>query len=269
MGEISSGLLQRRASVGLAEILGLAKCARLTTAIVAGAVAYAMTPDAGAALALSLVLAGAFAFNDVIDRDADALNVPARPIPSGVLSVRAVLTFAVVCDTGAIAAAVSTRSERVQLLTALLLALGFAYSLALERVFLVKNLIMGFVGACVPLMGSGSIAARSLAAATTIFILQKEIVADVFDRAGDEQMGLRTLPIVLGVRPTLLIVAALNVALIVTVAGLRLPLVMTGVGLVNVVASILAAFRAERGIRALLTLQKVFLMTGVVLAWRA
>lgn len=268
MGEIPAGLLQRRESQELAAILGLAKCARVTTAIVAGVVAYAIGPNVGAAVALSLVLAGAFAFNDVIDRDADAINAPTRPIPSGVLSVRTVLRFAIVCDIGAIVAVMSTRSARVQLLTLVLLALGFAYSLSLERMFLVKNLVMAFVGACVPLMGSGSIEARSLAAAIAIFILQKEIVADVFDRQGDEQMGLRTLPIVLGVRPTLFIVAALNVTFIVTVVVLRLPLVMIGVGLVNILASPLAAFRDERAIRALLTLQKVFLVAGVLLAWR-
>jgi geranylgeranylglycerol-phosphate geranylgeranyltransferase len=227
-----------------------------------------MESNAGAALALSLVLAGAFALNDVIDREADAINVPTRPIPSGVLSVRTVLEFAIVCDIGAIAAAMSTRSARVQLLTLVLLVLGFAYSLALQRMFLVKNLVMAFVGACVPIMGSGSIEARTLAAAIAIFILQKEIAADVVDRQGDEQMGLRTLPIVLGVRPTLFIVAALNVAFIVTVVVLGLPLGMTGVGLVNIVASTLAAFRDERAIHALLTLQKGFLVAGVLLAWQ-
>ncbi len=250
-------------------LIAIARLTRVYTAVVAGVVAYALAPDGEldailASLALALLLAGAFAFNDVYDREADAINVPTRPIPSGRLSVRTAIAITIACDAGALAAAIATRSARVITLTLALIAMLLAYSLLLKRITFVKNVGMGLVGASVPLFGSLSSEAVALALAIGLFVLQKEIVADAYDREGDARVGLRTLPVLFGTPRTMGIVAVINVAFLVSVEGPAL----IAVGVVNIVASIITALRGERAVRAMLTLQKVFLLAGVLLAWR-
>lgn len=250
-------------------LIAIARLTRVYTAVVAGVVAYALAPDGEldailASLALALLLAGAFAFNDIYDREADAINVPTRPIPSGGLSVRTAIAIAIACDAGALAAAIATRSVRVITLTLALIAMLLAYSLLLKRITFVKNIAMGLVGASVPLVGSLSSEAVELALAIGLFVLQKEIVADAYDREGDARVGLRTLPVLFGTPRTMWIVAVINVAFLVSVEG---PALMA-VGVVNIVASIITALRGERAVRAMLTLQKGFLLAGVLLAWR-
>jgi geranylgeranylglycerol-phosphate geranylgeranyltransferase len=256
--------------------IAVVRLTRLFTALVAGVVAYALSAQPGthaalAAAALALLLAGAFAFNDVLDRDADAINVPSRPIPSGALSVRTALAIAFACDAGAMGAALAARSGRVVLLTCAMVAILFAYSLALKRVLLVKNLVMALVGASVPLFGSvsGSLPdeGKQLAVTIGLFILQKEIAADAYDRDGDARVGVRTIPVVLGVRWTMILVAALNVAFLVTLAPGSLPL--AAVGATNIVAALLAAARGGGAVRVFLMLQRAFLFAGVLFAWRA
>jgi geranylgeranylglycerol-phosphate geranylgeranyltransferase len=255
--------------------IAVIRLVRLYTALVAGVVAYALSARGGsdallAAASLAFLLAGAFAFNDVVDRDADALNVPTRPIPSGALSVRSALTIAVLCDVAALVAAAWTRSGRVVALTCAMVALLFAYSLALERVLFVKNLVMGLIGASVPLFGNiaGTVPAEAKRLAVTIglFILQKEILADAKDRDGDARTGLRTFPVRFGVRWTLVLVVALNVAFLASLA--RGELALIAVGVTNIVFAIVAAMRGERVLRAFLVLQRAFLLAGVLFAWR-
>jgi geranylgeranylglycerol-phosphate geranylgeranyltransferase len=253
--------------------IAVARLTRVYTALVAGIVAYALAADGGthaafAAASLALVLAGAFAFNDVIDRDADAINVPTRPIPSGALSARTALAIAIACDAAAIAAAIAAGSPRVVVMTCAMVAMLFAYSVALKRILFVKNVVMALVGASVPLFGSVPADAKTLAVTIGLFILQKEIAADAVDREGDARAGLRTLPVVFGVRRTMLIVAAMNVAYLASIAPMTgmARLALAAVGVTNIVFAIAA--RGEHLLRAYLVLQRVFLLAGVLFAWR-
>ncbi len=255
--------------------IAVIRLTRLYTTLVAGVVAYTLSERGGsealfAAASLALLLAGAFAFNDVVDREADAVNVPTRPIPSGALSVRSALIIAILCDVAALVAAASTRSVRVVALTCVMVALLFAYSLALERILFVKNLVMGLIGASVPLFGNiaGAVPeeAKRLAVTIGLFILQKEIIADAKDRDGDARAGLRTFSVLFGVRWTLVLVAALNVAFLATLAPGEVALI--AVGITNIAGAILAFTRGERILRAFLVLQRAFLLAGVLFAWR-
>jgi len=245
----------------IAKAIAVYRLTRIYTGLVAGVVAYALGGEVGAGIALALLLAGAFAFNDVYDRDADAINVPTRPIPSGVLSIRAALAIAIACDAGALAAAIATQSMRVIALTCALIALMFVYSLFLKRITFVKNLAMALVGASVPLFGS--LHARELAILIGLFILQKEIIADTYDRDGDARVGLRTLPVIFGIRATMIIVASINAAFLMMSRG-----PMIAVGAINIVAAIATAWLGEKAVPAMLTLQKAFLLAGLLFAWR-
>ena len=255
----------------IAAIVAVFRLTRAHTAVVAGIVAYALSPGGtGAVLAsaaLALLLAGAFAFNDVCDREADAINVPARPIPSGVLSLPTVVAIVVLCSAGALASAFAAKSVRVVALTCALVILLFVYSLLLKRITFVKNLVMALVGASVPLFGSLSQEARAIAIAIGLFILQKEIVADAYDRDGDVRVGLRTLPVLFGIRRTMGMIAAINAAFLGCAVWMRSgPLI--AVGIVNIAAAIVTALHGDRAVKGMLTLQKVFLLAGLLFAWR-
>lgn len=258
----------------LKSLLALARLTRVSTSLVAAIVVFALRPDLDGALAasaLALALAAGFAFNDVRDHAADATNVPTRPIPSGAISATAATSIAIACAAGAGIAAIFTTSARVIGLTSALTLLLFAYSLWLKPILGVKNVVMALVGASVPLFAGISPQSQALAAAIGLFILQKEIVADVYDRDGDARVHLRTLPIVFGVRGALLIVIAVNLGFIaVSSVALASPVnaALAAVGVFNVVAA--TTVLLPRGpIRVLhfLRFQQAFLLAGVLLVW--
>jgi 4-hydroxybenzoate polyprenyltransferase len=252
-------------------IVAVGRLTRLYTILIAGAVVYAVGPGAQGAqagVALAFVLAGAFAFNDLRDREADAVNVPNRPIPSGAITGPAAAGIALGCFSGGVAAALLTRSPRVLALTLALAMLLFAYSIWLKPVLGVKNIVMALVGAGVPLFGSVSHGAQELAVAIGLFILQKEIVADVYDHEGDARVRLRTLPVALGDRGALLVVIGVNAVFVAFASFLALPIgaVVIGVGITNVIVAV-AVMHWRRGVRHLLRLQQCFLLAGLLFMW--
>jgi 4-hydroxybenzoate polyprenyltransferase len=255
-------------------LMAMGRLTRVYTIVVAAIVVYAVAPGADGAwagVALALTLAGAFAFNDVRDRAADAVNVPTRPIPSGVISATAAGRIAAACSAGAILSALITRSPRVIALTSAMTLMLFAYSIWLKPVLGVKNVVMALVGASVPLFGGLSIEARELALAIGLFILQKEIVADVYDREGDARVRLRTLPVVLGVRGAILVVIAVNVVFIAASAiflSTAIGAALCGIGAVNVIAAAMMMRICRRStVLHFLRLQQSFLLAGVLIAW--
>ena len=258
----------------LKTLLAIARLMRVSTSLVAAIVVFALKPDAGgalAAVALALALAAGFAFNDVRDHAADATNVPTRPIPSGAISPGAAIAIALACAAGAGIAAIVTASPRVIGLTSALTLLLLAYSLWLKPILGVKNVVMAMVGASVPLFAGFSPQAQALAAAIGLFILQKEIVADVYDRDGDARVHLRTLPIVFGVRGALLMVIAVNLGFIAVSAVALAPPVngaLAAVGGFNVVAATtVLLLRGPVKVLHFLRFQQAFLLAGVLFVW--
>lgn len=124
-------------------------------------------------------------------------------------------------------------------------------------------------------LSGGSMAVGGLALAIALFILQKEIVADIVDRNGDERVGLRTLPILLGAPVTMVLVAGINLAFLATVAvsaelaniGSPGRQILAGLGALNCVAALaVTRWCRDSGPAVFLTGQKIFLLGSVLLA---
>ena len=154
-----------------------------------------------AALSAALIGGAANSLNDVLDLDIDRINRPARPLPSGLVSV---MTARLLWGVGtlfgvALGASVST--------THLALALGavgllVVYNVFLKRVLLVGNLVVAFVIGLAIVYGGWAVGppAPALVGAGFAFLtmLAREIIKDVEDVEGDATAGARTLPLVYG-----------------------------------------------------------------------
>ena len=166
---------------------------------------------AGIVLAGPLVCATSQAVNDWYDRDVDAINEPARPIPSGRIPGR--WGFAIACTWTLVSLAVACALGRfVALAAAVGLALAWAYSappLRLKRNGWFGNAACGvcyeglawvtgaavMLGGAVPPLPSLLLAALYSAGAHGIMTLN-----DFKSIGGDKQTGIRSLPVILGPR---------------------------------------------------------------------
>jgi geranylgeranylglycerol-phosphate geranylgeranyltransferase len=192
-------------------------------AVVVGAFAAArsMAPAPafwGAASAFAAA-AGANAFNDWHDREADSLNRPGRPIPSGRATPRAAMVVAVVAYAAALALAVPVGGAAVGLAFSWVV-LTVLYSQSLSRVPLLGNAVVALVAASPFIMGGISqlgVPPRTAPAGAAVLVprtgvalsavpaglaflahLAREVVKDGEDRAGDARVGARTFAVLFG-----------------------------------------------------------------------
>jgi geranylgeranylglycerol-phosphate geranylgeranyltransferase len=149
---------------------------------------------------------GGNAGNDYFGREVDRINQPDRAIPRGAVSPRGALVYSLLLFAGAVALA----------LTLPVLAIGIA-ALNLTALVTYTSFFKGRPGAgnalVSYLVGStflfGGAAVGDVGAAATLFVLAalatftREVVKDVEDLEGDTAEGLRTLPVIVGVRPAL------------------------------------------------------------------
>lgn len=99
----------------------------------AGAAAAGLPPAPGLALASVLMYWSGMALNDWADREADAVERPERPIPSGRISPGAALGIATALTGAGLATAALTGGRRALTLAGLLAGAVWAYDLGLKR----------------------------------------------------------------------------------------------------------------------------------------
>ena len=177
--------------------------------------------------ALSGIAVGAVGntWNDIRDVVADRVNRPgARPLAAGQVSRGAadLVVFAGALLGLVFAALVSGR----QVLAALAaLAVMFSYSPLLKPRPLAGNLAVALVAGSPPFYGALAVGLPAAGAIPWVLAawlhLVREIVKDVEDEAGDRAIGRRTLPLVVGRRPALVVAA--GVGLLFIPASLLLP----------------------------------------------
>jgi len=171
-----------------------------------------------AGLSGMLVGAGGNAINDAYDVEIDRVNKPWRPIPSGRVSRRQALSFALLLMAAGtlLAAPIGWPAVGVALAASLLLVL---YSARLKRTVLWGNLTVSLVSALAFIYGG--LAVRRVREALIpagfafLFHLGREIVKDVEDMRGDRAGAAQTLPVVHGVRAAQAVVTAVFAVLIV------------------------------------------------------
>ena len=181
-----------------------------------------------AALAAALVAGGANALNDALDVDIDRVNRPARPVPSGAVSVRAAegVWMGTTAAGVALGVAVSPWHGASALAVAAVLAV---YARYLKRTPLVGNVVVAAAVAFTLVYGArvGSGARAVLVAAAFAFAVNvaREIAKSIEDAPGDAHVGARTLPLAWGARPSAALAALVTAG---TLAALPLPYLAAG-----------------------------------------
>lgn len=156
-----------------------------------------------AALATLFVSAAANAWNDYRDIDIDRINQPQRPLPSGMVSPRAVLIFSIalaVLSVG-LAALISPTALLIAVASNVLL---YVYSVWLKSTVLLGNATVALISAMSPVFGgvaAGNVRpALWLGAIIFVGILGREVLKTLADYDGDQAHHVRTISTAIGPR---------------------------------------------------------------------
>lgn len=171
---------------------------------------------AGTVASVFLLMGAADAFNDYFDLEIDRVNTPHRPIPSGAVSPRGAMAFALALFAAGNAAAWAV-SATLGLSAAALSILYAVYGVWSKKLGFVKNLLIGTTGS-----GSLFLAGAALHACNAVFLaaglhaffmmLAVEVSKDVEDMEGDGACGARTWALSVGAERATRAAGALTVA---------------------------------------------------------
>ncbi|MBP6016999.1 MAG: geranylgeranylglycerol-phosphate geranylgeranyltransferase [Candidatus Promineofilum sp.] len=156
-----------------------------------------------AALATLFVSAAANAWNDYRDIDIDRINQPQRPLPSGMVSPRAVLIFSIVLAllSVVLAALISPTALLIAVASNILL---YVYSMWLKSTVLLGNATVALISAMSPLFGgvaAGNVRPSLwLGAIIFVGILGREVLKTLADYDGDQAHHVRTISTAIGPR---------------------------------------------------------------------
>jgi geranylgeranylglycerol-phosphate geranylgeranyltransferase len=153
--------------------------------------------------------------NDVYDIEVDRANAPGRPLPSGAVSMRAARLLWVGLSVTGVMLAFATSTTHGVIAAASFVVL-WAYSARLKRVPLVGHAVVGGVVALGVAFGALAVEPGPRAqdaviagiALTFVLVTAREIVKAIPDIEGDRANGVGSLPVVIGRRPSALVVVA-------------------------------------------------------------
>jgi geranylgeranylglycerol-phosphate geranylgeranyltransferase len=211
-------------------------------------------PIALAALAAVGLTAAANAWNDLADVAIDFVAHPERPLPAGRMSVATAERLGMAAATLAVIAA-SAVSVTLGVVSVTVLVLMKLYSPWLKRTGFAGNVLVSVLASLPFVYGSYAVGAWRLGLPLALIAaplhLARELAKDLDDRDADA-VARRTIPVVLGVRPTraLLLVALVcfGAALAIGLAPLARSPRVFAVALVPALAVLLlATARALRG----------------------
>ncbi len=148
-----------------------------------------------------LVASAANALNDVLDREADAVNRPERPIPAGTVAPGSAMRLAVVLYAGALCLAVPLGAWGFALVASWV-GLTALYSAFLKATPIAGNAVASLLAASPFLLGGlsqGKVAPALVPTGLAFLVhLAREVVKDVEDVDGDAKAGFRTLAVARG-----------------------------------------------------------------------
>lgn len=238
------------------------KLARLPNAVTAGLgvwLGHACVPgpmawraSAMGSAAMALLAAAGNMQNDVLDLQADRINRPDRPLPSGRVARNRVLAVSIVLYALAAAAGFAL-GQSEGFLTLGMGMLLWAYNLRLKAMPLWGNLAVAALCAlAIYLPELGRFPDYTLIPVLFAFLttLAREVAKDAEDVAGDTAIGYRTLPIRFGMGAAKVItaIACIQVVLMLPVPWLHLHYhtgyaVLAALGPLPLLATILAALK--------------------------
>jgi len=171
-------------------------------------------------LAVFLVTGAGNAVNDYYDRKIDAVNRPERPIPSKRISAGAAFNYSLALFAAGclLAGLVNQHCLAIAVLNSALL---FLYARSLKATPLAGNLCVAYLTGSTFLFGGAAAGLAGLQANLVPFFLSflatmsREIMKDVEDMEGDRQGGAKTLPILVGEKPSAALAATFALAAVV------------------------------------------------------
>jgi 4-hydroxybenzoate polyprenyltransferase len=190
---------------------------------------------AGILLCMVTARSAAMAFNRIVDRRLDAENprTAMRHIPAGLLSVRYVAAFALVCSAGFVASTLLFLPNRLPLyfsLPVLAFLLGYSYAkrfTALAHFWLGAALMLAPICAWIALRGDAVIAhpldllpSVVLGGAVLLWVAGFDIIYATQDTNFDRRQALHSLPARLGISKSLRLAAACHFAAVVLLVAL-------------------------------------------------
>jgi geranylgeranylglycerol-phosphate geranylgeranyltransferase len=199
-------------------------------------------PVVRGALAAALILGAGNALNDFYDAGIDAVNRPARPIPSGSVSPNGALAFAIVlfaCGIG-LAWTLPSDARSIAVLNSVLLAAYARYS---KKMPVAGNILVAALTASVfPFAGAilGRVEPEIIVLAVSAFfaMLAREGLKDIEDLPGDARAGASTIPTLWGTGTARTVA---TVSSIVSVLPLFFPVLIAEMGLPYLIPAGLAA----------------------------
>lgn len=202
------------------EILRPFNCIMASAAAIIGlAIAGGFDPGTSALIfmAVFLVTGAGNAVNDYYDREIDAVNRPARPIPSGRISPAAALKYSLVLFAAGCAAA-GLVNQICLVLAGFNSLLLFLYARNLKAVPLAGNVCVSYLTGSAFLFGGAAFGLTGINLDLIPFSLSflatmsREIAKDIEDTEGDRQGGALTLPILAGERVSAMLASAFLLA---------------------------------------------------------
>ena len=184
----------------------------------------------GILLCMATARSAAMAFNRLVDRRFDALNprTAGRHLPAGLMSVRSVAVFTLVCSLAFVASTFLFLPNRWPLylsVSVLLWLLGYSYSkrfTTLAHFWLGVSLSLAPIAAWIALRGNLDWPPVLLALAVLFWVSGFDIIYACQDVDFDRTVGLQSVPKTFGVRRALWIAAACHAFMIVPLVGLGL-----------------------------------------------
>jgi len=191
---------------------------------------------AGILLCMTLARSAAMAFNRLADRDIDALNprTAGRHLPAGLLSVRAVVVFLLLCSAGFVAATAlfvwaepSNPWPLILSVPVLLFLLGYSWAkrfTAMAHFWLGAALLLAPVAAWIAINGLHRLQVPLvLGLAVCAWVAGFDIIYACQDAEFDRRARLHSIPARLGVARALRVALACHIFMLVCLALLYLP----------------------------------------------
>ncbi len=215
----------------LAAVMAWADGARATPPVV-----FRWQDLLGIVLCMALARSAAMGFNRLVDQDIDRENprTALRHLPAGLLGVRAVVVFVVVCAVGFVAATLLFWPNWLPLALAvpvLTFLLGYSYTkriTALAHFWLGAALMLAPLAAWIAIRGTVDWPPLVLGLAVLLWVAGFDIIYACQDVEFDRRRGLHSVPALLGVQGALRVAALCHLGMIVALAAL--PLVFAPLG---------------------------------------
>jgi len=221
---------------------------------IAGAAAYMH------AIGIFFLLCFANVHNDIVDFKIDKINRPDRPLPNGKITLKASYAVMFAC----LFLAVGFGFEFWWLFAGVAI-LCFVYNRFLKGLPLVGNFTVALLTTtpiAIPILKVGFPQPELLNLMFFAFTLTfaREITKDIEDMEGDRAMGLRTIPVLLGVKFSLILVFLCEIQCLAQLAMFKLPVFFA----VLPCLLLSAIFACLNKIRLSQTLIKVTMLVGLI-----